>query len=166
MYGLVAVSDLPYAEISRAIPAGTLLDDVYWPLTVALAGHRVVHDERALAYDRLPERAADEFRRKVRTLAGNLQLAARLPTALLPWRNPVWVQFLSHKLARLVVPWAMLGLLASNVFLLDSSGYAAAFAAQAFIAWTRCNLTCRLLDRLGLFICIDEAKEAHHFIEC
>jgi biofilm PGA synthesis N-glycosyltransferase PgaC len=117
-------------ELFRPIPAGTLLDDVYWPLTVALAGHRVVHDERAVAYDRLPERAADEFRRKVRTLAGNLQLAARLPAALLPWRNPVWLQFLSHKLARLVVPWAMVGLLASNVFLLGSWGYAAAFAAQ------------------------------------
>ena len=32
-----------------AIPAGTLLDDVYWPLYIAMRGHRVVHDERAVA---------------------------------------------------------------------------------------------------------------------
>ena len=89
------------------VPPGILLDDVYWPLAVAMKGYRVVHDSRALAYDRLPERARDEFRRKVRTLAGNFQLAARLPSALLPWLNPIWVQFLSHKLARLVVPWAL-----------------------------------------------------------
>ena len=51
------------------------------------AGHRVVHDERARAFDRLPSRVRDEFRRKVRTLCGNFQLIARLPSALLPWRN-------------------------------------------------------------------------------
>jgi cellulose synthase/poly-beta-1,6-N-acetylglucosamine synthase-like glycosyltransferase len=98
-------------ELFRPIPAGTILDDVYWPLLVVMQGYRVVHDDRARAYDRLPGRALDEFRRKVRTLSGNFQLAARLPSALLPWTNPVWWQFLSHKLARLVVPWALLGAL-------------------------------------------------------
>jgi cellulose synthase/poly-beta-1,6-N-acetylglucosamine synthase-like glycosyltransferase len=91
-----------------AIPAGTLLDDVYWPLVVAMRGYRVVHDERARAYDRLPEHQRDEFRRKVRTLAGNYQLAALLPRSLLPWRNPVWVQWVSHKLLRLVAPWVLI----------------------------------------------------------
>ncbi len=95
----------------RPIPAGTLLDDVYWPLQVAMQGLRVVHDERARAFDRLPERPRDEFRRKVRTLAGNFQLVARLPAALLPWRNPVWGVLVSHKLLRLVAPWALLTLL-------------------------------------------------------
>src|SRR5207244_2006514 len=28
----------------------------------------------------------------------------------LPWRNPVWVQWVSRKLLRLVVPWALIGL--------------------------------------------------------
>ncbi len=104
-------------ELFRPIPPGTLLDDVYWPLNVALQGKRVVHDARAMAYDRLPDKARDEFRRKVRTLAGNFQLATRLPAALLPWRSPVWIQFLSHKLLRLVVPWALLALLALSAVL-------------------------------------------------
>ena len=42
-------------ELFRPIPNGTILDDVYWPLLVAMGGHRVVHDERAHAFDRLPE---------------------------------------------------------------------------------------------------------------
>ncbi|MGL4555659.1 MAG: glycosyltransferase [Gemmataceae bacterium] len=117
-------------ELFAPIPSGTLLDDVYWPLAVAMAGHRVVHDERAVAYDRLPDKTQDEFRRKVRTQAGNLQLAVRMPAALLPWRNPVWVQFLSHKLARLLVPWALLGLLGSNALLLESPLFAGLFAVQ------------------------------------
>jgi cellulose synthase/poly-beta-1,6-N-acetylglucosamine synthase-like glycosyltransferase len=101
-------------ELFRPIPQGTILDDVYWPLNVAMLGYRVVHDERAVAYDRLPDRSRDEFRRKVRTLSGNLQLAWRLPQSLLPWRNPVWPVWISHKLLRLAVPWALVGLLVSS----------------------------------------------------
>lgn len=92
----------------RPVPPGTLLDDVYWPLGVVMGGHRVVFDGRARAFDRLPDDVSKEFRRKVRTLAGNFQLVARLPGALLPWRNPVWFALVSHKLARLAVPWAFL----------------------------------------------------------
>jgi cellulose synthase/poly-beta-1,6-N-acetylglucosamine synthase-like glycosyltransferase len=108
----------------RPIPPGTLLDDVYWPMHVVLQGKRVVHDERAVAFDRLPDDPRDEFRRKVRTLAGNFQLLTLLPgSALLPWRNDVWGQWLSHKLFRLAVPWALLGMLISSAVLSASVDY-------------------------------------------
>ena len=42
-------------ELFTPIPAGTMLDDVYWPLCVAMKGKRVIHADRAFAYDRLPE---------------------------------------------------------------------------------------------------------------
>jgi biofilm PGA synthesis N-glycosyltransferase PgaC len=116
-------------HLFRPIPVGTLLDDVYWPLQVAMQGQRVVHDDRARAFDRLPEHARDEFRRKVRTLAGNFQLMLRLPSSLLPWRNPVWLQWLAHKLLRLAVPWALVGLLLGSVFL-EGWFYGACFWAQ------------------------------------
>lgn len=116
-------------ELFRPIPPGTLLDDVYWPLQVAMLGRRVVHDDAAVALDCLPESAGDEFRRKVRTLCGNFQLLTLCPAALLPWRNPVWLQLISHKLLRLVVPWALLLLLTSNVFL-PSPLYRIALAMQ------------------------------------
>lgn len=99
------------------IPERTLLDDVYWPMQVVMHGYRVVHDSSALAFDRLPPNAKDEFRRKVRTLSGNFQLCARLPQTLLPWRNPVWIQFVSHKIMRLFVPWALLTVLFCSLIL-------------------------------------------------
>ncbi len=114
----------------RPIPRGTILDDVYWPMEVALRGYRVVHDEQAHAFDRLPDRTRDEFRRKVRTLSGCLQLATRLPAVLLPWRNPVWLQFVSHKLLRLLAPWGLLALLITSL-LAPGPLYRAAFACQA-----------------------------------
>ena len=104
-------------SLFAGVPAGTILDDVFWPVCVTMQGHRVVHDQRAIAFDRLPGKASEEFRRKVRTLAGNFQLVARLPQALLPWRNPVWLQFMSHKLLRLMVPWALLAIFAASAVL-------------------------------------------------
>jgi biofilm PGA synthesis N-glycosyltransferase PgaC len=128
-------------SLFRPIPAGTLLDDVYWPLQVAMQGYRVVHDDRARAFDRLPENPGDEFRRKVRTLAGNFQLMTRLPSALLPWRNPVWLQWVSHKLLRLAVPWALVGLALASCFL-EGWFYRAFFWAEvAGFAFAALGLT-------------------------
>ncbi|MDB5173074.1 MAG: glycosyl transferase [Phycisphaerales bacterium] len=132
--GLTGAIAAVRSELFRPIPPGTILDDVHWPLRVAMQGFRVVHEGEARAFDRLPERPRDEFRRKVRTLSSNFQLVARLPAALLPWRNPVWFQFISHKLLRLVVPWALLGMLVAGG-MLEGAGYRMLLAAQlAFYA--------------------------------
>lgn len=116
-------------ELFPTVPPGTILDDVYWPLVVAMRGHRVVHEERARAFDRLPERARDEFRRKVRTLAGNFQLMARLPAALLPWRNRLWWQFVSHRALRLAAPWALIAAVTASAAMTGPL-YRVAFAGQ------------------------------------
>jgi cellulose synthase/poly-beta-1,6-N-acetylglucosamine synthase-like glycosyltransferase len=116
-------------ELFPALPAGTVLDDVYWPMAVAMGGHRVVHEERARAFDRLPGRARDEFRRKVRTLAGNYQLMTWMPAVLLPWRNRLWWQFVSHRALRLLVPWLLLVMLLCAA-VLPGTLYAVAFGGQ------------------------------------
>lgn len=116
-------------KLFTPIPAGILLDDVYWPMRVVMQRYRVVYDERAIAYDRLPDRARDEFRRKVRTLSGNFQLLAALPQTLSPLHNPIWIQFVSHKLLRLIVPWLLIAVLVSSV-LLKGWPYRAALWAQ------------------------------------
>lgn len=105
-------------DLFTPLPAGAILDDVIVPMRAVLAGRRTVFEPRARAHDRVypPE---VEFRRKVRTLAGNFQLVALVPDVLKPWRNPVFVQFVSHKLGRLVVPYLLVALLASNLLLRD-----------------------------------------------
>ncbi|HJR58563.1 MAG TPA: glycosyltransferase family 2 protein [Vicinamibacterales bacterium] len=116
----------------RRLPADTLLDDVLAPMRAVLAGSRIVFEERARAFDRASVDSAAEWRRKVRTLAGNYQILAQEPRLLLPVANPVWIQYLSHKVGRLVVPWALAGaLLASAALMFDGWLYAFAFIAQA-----------------------------------
>jgi biofilm PGA synthesis N-glycosyltransferase PgaC len=98
------------------LPAETILDDVYVPLQVARAGSRIVFESRARAWDSLSPQVSSEFRRKVRTLTGNYQLL-RLAPWIITTRNPLRFAFISHKLARLLVPFAMAGALLSSALL-------------------------------------------------
>jgi cellulose synthase/poly-beta-1,6-N-acetylglucosamine synthase-like glycosyltransferase len=113
------------------LPPETILDDVLAPMRGVLAGYRSVFNERARAFDAASPDADAEIARKVRTLAGNFQILKLEPRLLLPWINPVWFQYVSHKLGRLVVPYAMLALIASSMAVANRSPfYAAALAAQ------------------------------------
>ena len=104
-------------ELFRPLPAGTVLDDVLIPMRIAAAGRRVVFEPLALAWDRPSQQPAEERRRKIRTLAGNYQLIQLAPWLLVPWSNPLWWRFVSHKLLRLLAPWLMLLLTLSSAVL-------------------------------------------------
>jgi poly-beta-1,6-N-acetyl-D-glucosamine synthase len=118
-------------SLFRPLPAETILDDVLTPMRVVLAGFRVVFAERARAFDRAAVDADAEARRKIRTLAGNYQILALEPRLLLPWRNPTWLQYLSHKLGRLAVPYAVLANFSASIVLAGTHPfYVLALAAQ------------------------------------
>jgi biofilm PGA synthesis N-glycosyltransferase PgaC len=98
------------------LPEGTILDDVYIPLQVVRQGRRVVFEPRARAWDSPDLGGGLEFARKVRTLSGNYQLVQLLPWVL-SGQNPVLLRFVSHKLLRLVVPFALAAMLISSLWL-------------------------------------------------
>ena len=86
-----------------------LLDDFDTPVRLLRRGLRTVFVPGAQVFDLAEGQASGEFRRKVRTLAGNFQSFARSPWLFDPRRNPVWWQFVSHKVFRLLVPYALVG---------------------------------------------------------
>jgi cellulose synthase/poly-beta-1,6-N-acetylglucosamine synthase-like glycosyltransferase len=115
-------------ELLVAIPEGTILDDVYTPMQVVRQKQRVVFEPRARAWDQ-PDLGADrEFARKVRTLSGNYQLVQIAPW-LLRDENPVRFEFVSHKLLRLAVPFALVGILMASLTL-SGPVYRSALALQ------------------------------------
>jgi biofilm PGA synthesis N-glycosyltransferase PgaC len=115
----------------QPLPPETILDDVLAPMRAVLAGRRVVFTDRAKAFDRAAASSQAESRRKVRTLAGNVQLLWLEPRLLVPFVNPVWLQFCSHKLGRLAVPYALVTLITSSIALASEHiFYACALAAQ------------------------------------
>lgn len=115
----VGVSGALYAirrELFAPMPPETILDDVYVPMRVRLAGRRVGFEPAARAFDRAAH-SGREFQRKVRTLSGNFQLLLLLPRVLVPLVNPSFGDFVSHKLLRLAVPFAAIATLVTSPFL-------------------------------------------------
>jgi hypothetical protein len=102
-------------ELIPTLPAGLILDDMYLPLTALFAGKWVWMAREAVALDSGSRDESEEFRRKLRTLAGNWQLLAKLPRLLNPFANPVFFAFVSHKLLRLLAPWALIAALLASL---------------------------------------------------
>ncbi len=111
IHSIVAVTGAIYA-IRRALwtplPAHLICDDLFVPLHVVMQGSRVGFCESARATDPRKFSRSQEFRRKVRTLTGMIQMCVWVPTVLLPWKNPIWVQFVCHKLLRLATPYLLI----------------------------------------------------------
>ncbi len=105
------------------LPEDTILDDVVMPMHIAVKGYRVLFNHGAKAYD--PQRFSPdkEKKRKRRTLCGNFQMLFRYPEWLLPWRNRLWWQLISHKYMRLISPVLLLMAFVTNVFLIDTAFY-------------------------------------------
>ena len=98
--------------LAEPIPPDTLTDDAIIPLRILLRGYRVIFDPQALAFD-YADIQGGEFRRKLRTLAGLWQVCVRVPR-LFTRANRMRFHFLSNKVTRLVLPWAVIGFYAAS----------------------------------------------------
>ncbi|MGA7294476.1 MAG: glycosyltransferase family 2 protein [Terriglobales bacterium] len=145
------------------LPEGTILDDVLSPMQIVRKGFRVVFDSRAHAWDTPDLGQSREFSRKVRTLSGSYQLLQLAPW-LLSSQNPIRFEFVSHKLSRLVVPFALVVLLIASIFLPEPF-YRAALAAQlafyalslAALANVRIGPLSRIADPARTFVILNSA---------
>ena len=119
-------------ELFEPLPPKTVLDDVVIPMRIVLKGRRALFDPAARAYDTVAANPEIEYEKKKRTLMGNYELLVEMPELLVPWLNPIFVQLVSHKVGRLIVPYCLLALFFSNLFLLHG-WYLVFFACQ--VAW-------------------------------
>ncbi len=98
--------------LAEPIPPDSLTDDAIIPLRILLRGYRVIFEPQALAFD-YADIHGGEFRRKLRTLAGLWQVCVRVPR-LFTGANRMRFHFLSNKVTRLVLPWAVIGFYAAS----------------------------------------------------
>jgi cellulose synthase/poly-beta-1,6-N-acetylglucosamine synthase-like glycosyltransferase len=111
VHSSIGVTGAVYAmrrALWRDLPEQLLLDDLYGPMRLILDGYRIAFQPNARACDNRAVEPAREYRRKVRTLTGVLQLCSWMPGVLIPIRNPVWLQFMFHKVLRLLTPYLLL----------------------------------------------------------
>lgn len=121
----VGVTGAVYAarrELIDTLPDSLILDDVLIPMRIVRAGYRVKFETAAVAYDTKSDSLLEEYYRKVRTLAGNWQLLAQAPWLLSRTENPIFFEFISHKVLRLLAPWALVAMLVC-AFLLRENGF-------------------------------------------
>jgi cellulose synthase/poly-beta-1,6-N-acetylglucosamine synthase-like glycosyltransferase len=112
----------------------TVLDDLVTPMNARKQGYRVVYDPEAVALDFAPNSVKGEFNRRVRIAVGSFRSLGELVRAPLPGFTRF--AFFSHKLMRWIVPQLLLGVLITNLFLLDLRLYQALFILQmGFYAW-------------------------------
>ena len=108
----VGVTGAVYAirrELWKPLPAHLILDDLHVPMRLVLDGWFIRFVCDAPAFDTRSPTPVEEYRRKARTLTGVLQLCVWLPGVLIPFRNRIWIQFVIHKLLRLLTPfWTLL----------------------------------------------------------
>ena len=154
------------------IPAGTILDDVYFPMQVVRQGSRVVFDDRARAWDIADLGKRQEFNRKVRTLTGNYQLVQLAPW-LLKRENPLRFEFVSHKLTRLLAPFALVAIFLSSLLLPGSWSRLALLLQVIFyllslvgiLGLAKTGLWARLADVARTFVILNSAA-AVAFLNC
>lgn len=150
------------ADASR-LPEDALLDDFETPIGLLKQGRRTVFEPSAKAFDAAETDAGKEFVRKSRTLAGNYQSFSRNRWLFSPAKNRVWWQFLSHKVARLMVPYAMLvafvasafgqGVFLSLMFWGQVALYVFGFAAIAFPQYA----TSKYINIIKVFLTLNAA---------
>lgn len=110
-------------DLFHPIAAQTLLDDVVIPMQAIERGYRCVFEPRAIIYDDPASSSRQEVVRKRRTIAGCAQLVLRQPRWLFPWSNPIWIEYVSHKIARLVSPALLVVMLVANAALAGQPAY-------------------------------------------
>ncbi|MCG7391579.1 glycosyltransferase family 2 protein [Microvirga sp. ACRRW] len=129
-------------DIFRPFPAGIVNDDAYLALTVLSQGFDVRFAPAAIAEELSSINEKDEYVRRRRIAAG--RWAQLRYVKLLPFRRPfVIAAFFSHKVLRLVMPFALLLSAISSVllatlepestqYLLLSGAYALLFGAALY----------------------------------
>jgi biofilm PGA synthesis N-glycosyltransferase PgaC len=108
---------------------GTINDDYVIPVSVLAKQYRAVYEPAAIVYEEAREMSG--FGRRVRIMSGNLQQIREIKGLFSPFQALPLFFFLSHKVSRLLVPFAMLAALAANLFLLHRPLYLTLFCAQA-----------------------------------
>lgn len=108
------------------------LSDFVNPLQIVRGGHRCVYEPLARSYESAAKDFQREFRRKVRIVNRAWRALMTMRPLLNPFRYGFFaIELISHKLLRWLVPVLLVGVLATNLFLLGTAPiYTLALVAQ------------------------------------
>jgi cellulose synthase/poly-beta-1,6-N-acetylglucosamine synthase-like glycosyltransferase len=113
---------------------GIVIEDFLIPMNARKLGYQVLYDPEAVAVDFAAPSVAGEFARRVRLAVGSYRAFGEL--LRVPLRGFTMLGFISHKLLRWIVPFLLIGMGASNLFLTHEPFYRFLLAGQLlFYLW-------------------------------
>lgn len=117
-------------ELFVKCPADTIVEDFVLPMEILKNGHDVVYAPEAVAVEESAKHIIQEKQRRVRIGAGDYQALFRLLPMLNPMKGYPALAFFSHKVLRWFVPFLMIIVFITNLFLIQRPFYACIFLAQ------------------------------------
>jgi len=121
------------ASLFEEIPVDTINDDFVFPMLLVSRGYRAVLDERISIIEMESTNEADDFSRRTRIGAGNVQQVLRL-RGLFSFQNGLTgFNFFSGKFLRTLMPFNLLALFIFTSFLTSSSSIV--IANTAWFLW-------------------------------
>ena len=107
-----------------------VIDDFLIPLKIVREGYDVVFEEKAVGKEATSLSFKDEFVRKVRIGASNYNALQEIRSLLNPLKGFVAFGLWSHKVIRWFVPFFLITLFLSNLFIVESFFYTASLGLQ------------------------------------
>jgi len=121
-------------EQYRPLPKEAIVDDFLIPMLMRLqSGGGMYFVPEARAWEKSPGRVRDEFHRRVRIGAGDLQALLWTWKLLLPWKGLVSIAYFSHKVLRWFGPWLMVIAFIANLWLLGTPFFQILFILQLIL---------------------------------
>jgi biofilm PGA synthesis N-glycosyltransferase PgaC len=118
--GVYAIRKSLYTPLPTRKP---VTDDLVVPLRILEAGYTTKYESRAVAYEESENSVLGEFRRKARIGAQNFSSIIEFSKLLHPRRGFVAFALWSHKIVRWIVPFLILAIAASSLYLSSTSGF-------------------------------------------
>lgn len=135
--GVLAVASGACMAVRRTVFRPMLAsvgEDCLIPLDVVAQGYRLVHAERALAFDKMEHDVGREFRTRVRMTLRNWQGTWSYPQLLNPFRQPgIALALWSHKVLRWLSPLFLSLWILPSLYVLFVHGEGWGLPAMAFV---------------------------------
>jgi cellulose synthase/poly-beta-1,6-N-acetylglucosamine synthase-like glycosyltransferase len=152
---------------------GDFSTDFYLPIKSYMRGYKSKLDTRAMGYYPVLDDDPNEFKRKVRTVVHGIDILLSNKLIMNPLKFGFFaIQIISHKFVRWLVPFLMIALLISNIFLIKFGNlYAILFVVQlvGYLAAIACHIIVRLrnisLFRVAYFLILSNLSILVAWIE-
>jgi cellulose synthase/poly-beta-1,6-N-acetylglucosamine synthase-like glycosyltransferase len=119
------------------LPADTINDDFILPMRMVMQGHQAIYDADIIATELEQTAPGQDFTRRIRIGAGNLQQLLRLPRLADPRRGRLALVFLSGKALRAVMPFIL-----AATFLFSAALAAGTGGIYTWLLLTKLALIC------------------------